>query len=36
MAKFLAQKYTQMGLDPSAAYDSPEDAFKDFDLNDFK
>jgi hypothetical protein len=30
LSKYLSQKYTENGIDPSAAFDSPDDAIHDF------
>jgi hypothetical protein len=30
MAAVIAKQYRDAGIDPAAAYDSPEEAFKDF------
>lgn len=33
IAKALAERYQENGLDPAAAYDNPDDAIGDFGIN---
>ncbi|MFE1914976.1 hypothetical protein [Streptomyces anandii] len=35
VAKSIAERYEQAGIDPARAYDDPETALQDFDLKQF-